>query len=121
MESRSTAFSVFGMERPFVLRQSFVFPASVNTIATTKTKLGITGKMVICKYSILLLLLIHVIVGLGSDQVFGVAKKLIDPRRPRGEATPADQEEGLIPYNPYVQFDAKQIISYNKTVSSSVY
>eukprot|EP00898_Chlorokybus_atmophyticus_P007941 jgi/Chlat1/8148/Chrsp76S00608 len=66
-----------------VFGQSYFFPETIKTLAVTTTARGITSKLVL--------------IGTGSDQVLGMSKKLLDPRRPL-VPTNQDKEEGLLPY-----------------------
>lgn len=45
-----------------------------------------------------------------------VNQRFLDTRRPRGPMTPADVEEGLMSYNPYIPYTPKSILTYNKTI-----
>ncbi len=47
-QSNSTAFSSFSPPpQPLVLRQSYIFPLAINSMATTLTEKGITSKNII--------------------------------------------------------------------------
>jgi hypothetical protein len=104
LNSRSKDFSAYQLPKPFALRQSYVFPTGISAVGISKTKLGITSK--------------QMLFGLTSGQILAMNKKIMDARRPLGAATAADAEEGLAPYDPYLPFDAKSIVSYNKTIHS---
>ncbi|CAG8670205.1 15987_t:CDS:10, partial [Racocetra fulgida] len=47
------------------------------------------------------------------DQVFGLPKRFLDPRRPQRALTNEDKEEMLIPYEPAISDNKKFILSYN--------
>jgi hypothetical protein len=99
---QETSYSTYSLGRAYVKRQSFIFPYGVRTIASTRTTEGITSK--------------HFLFGTTNDQTFAINQKFLDTRRPRAAPTAADQEEGLLPYNPYIPYNPKNVLSYNRTI-----
>lgn len=101
-QSNSTAFSSFNPPPvPMVMRQAYIFPAHISTMAATITEKGITSK--------------HVIVSLKFGGLLSLPKAFLDPRRP---VTPTQQhmEEGTIPYVPEIPINMEAIVNYNKSV-----
>ncbi|KAK9765069.1 hypothetical protein K7432_006895 [Basidiobolus ranarum] len=99
----SKEFSSFDAQRPFVMSQSFIFPEAVTAVGVTTTRNGITSR--------------EVLFALASGQIYGVPKKILDPRRPVGGLSEADKEEMLIQYDPNVPFDGRFSLSYYLPVS----
>lgn len=48
-KSHVKSYSTYALGRPYVKRQSFIFPYAVRALASTKTTLGITSKHFLCK------------------------------------------------------------------------
>ncbi|KAG9004471.1 hypothetical protein FRB94_002342 [Tulasnella sp. JGI-2019a] len=88
--------------RASAIQRSFVIPYGIKALAPTQTKYGISMK--------------DIIVNTDSNQVLSIPRRLLDPRRPNGAATPAEQEEGLIPFNVVLHDDARRILSHTKEV-----
>jgi len=53
---------------------------------------------------------------LDTDQVFGISKRILDPRRPQRALTNEDKEEMLIPYDPAIPDNKKWVLSYHLPV-----
>nr|XP_022343072.1 ER membrane protein complex subunit 1-like isoform X1 [Crassostrea virginica] len=101
-QSNSTAFSSFSSPRqPLVLRQSYIMPLFISTMATTITEKGITSK--------------QLIFALKLGGLLALPKALLDPRRP---LVPSQEtmEEGTIPYIPELPVNAEAIINYNQSL-----
>jgi len=94
-----TSFSGFV---PEILSQSYVFPTGVTAMGVTQTKRGITSRMLV--------------LALATGEIFGLPKRILDPRRPSGVPTNDDREEGLIPYDVLIPINPKAVLSYNQTV-----
>ncbi|CAG8567158.1 11512_t:CDS:10, partial [Dentiscutata heterogama] len=92
-------FTSFSNERPHVNAQAFMFPYGIRTIGVTTTKNGIPVR--------------EFLFALDTDQVFGLSKRFLDPRRPQRALTNEDKEEMLIPYEPAIPDNKKFILSYN--------
>jgi hypothetical protein len=52
---------------PVVLQKTFVFPEGIKAMVTTQSKRGITNK--------------HLVLGLTSDQLLLLDRRMLDPRR----------------------------------------
>ncbi|PQE15765.1 ER membrane complex subunit 1 protein [Rutstroemia sp. NJR-2017a BBW] len=67
------------------------------------TRQGITTRQLLCT--------------LTSNAIVGIPRYLLDPRRPVGrDPTAAEQEEGLLRYQPVIEFDPKMIITHKREV-----
>ena len=95
-------FTSFAANKPHVLSQAYVLPMTPTSIGVTQTKAGITTR--------------EILFGLSSGQLYGINKRLLDPRRPTGKPTSDDKEEGLIPYTPSLDFNPKASASQYETV-----
>ncbi|XP_071146157.1 ER membrane protein complex subunit 1-like isoform X1 [Mytilus edulis] len=105
-QSNSTAFSSHtAPHEPLVLRQSFILPMPIYTMATTITEKGITSKSV-------LFALVH-------GGLLSLPKAFIDPRRPV-IPTQETMEEGIIPYIPELPVSTEAIINYNQSIYNIV-
>ena len=92
----------FGAPAPIGIQKTYILPKSVEILTHTRTKKGIANK--------------HLLLGLTNGQVFSMDLRVIDPRRPMGVPTPSEKEEGLMQYNPYLQFIPHSAVTYNYTV-----
>ena len=54
---------------------------------------------------------------MSNHQLYGVNKRLLDPRRPVGPPTADDKEEMLIPYRPVLDFNPKESASYTLEIA----
>lgn len=89
---------------PHVKSASFIIPEPISHMTTTATLQGITTK------SLLLTLP-------NSGSIISIPRHYLDPRRPAGRPpTKQEQEEGLIPYAPNIEFDPKLVITHQRTV-----
>ncbi|XP_062611133.1 ER membrane protein complex subunit 1-like isoform X1 [Saccostrea cucullata] len=101
-QTNSSAFSSFSSPRqPLVLRQSYIMPLYISTMATTITEKGITSK--------------QLIFALRLGGLLALPKALLDPRRPL-LPTQETMEEGTIPYIPELPVNAEAIINYNQSL-----
>ncbi|KAL0081975.1 hypothetical protein J3Q64DRAFT_1754353 [Phycomyces blakesleeanus] len=98
----STEFSSFEDIKPYVQSSAFTFPYPVRTMGVTTTRLGVSNR--------------EIIFGLESDQILGVTKRLLDPRRPMDKPSKDDTEEGLMPYAP-IPDERRSFLSYNEQVA----
>ena len=102
-----------GSLKPHVITQTFHIPEEVSHMAITQTQQGITSRQLLLALS-------------GSKGVVGIPHQLLDPRRPVGKAPTTQQmEEGLMQYNPLIDFDPKiylthrnEVLGIEKVVSS---
>ncbi|KAI9102440.1 hypothetical protein DFS34DRAFT_609168 [Phlyctochytrium arcticum] len=94
----SSKFSSFNSVRPAVLAQSYSIPNRPTVLGTTKTTYGITTT--------------ELLVGFSDGQLFGVNRRFLDPRRPVGNPTSDDKEEGLIKYRPGLELMTYESAGY---------
>ncbi|PQE33647.1 ER membrane complex subunit 1 protein [Rutstroemia sp. NJR-2017a WRK4] len=88
---------------PHVVSQSFVIPEAITHMSVSQTRQGITTRQLLCT--------------LTSNAIVGIPRYLLDPRRPVGrDPTAAEQEEGLLRYQPVIEFDPKMIITHKREV-----
>lgn len=96
-------FSSFSALPPQAKHQTYVLRTGVKAIGVTSTKLGITNK--------------EFLLALTNEQLLGVGRTFLDPRRPTGEPSKNDKEEGLLPYATEIPSTPTQLISYNRTIA----
>lgn len=84
---------------PSFIQQTYILPGSVESIGSTRTKFGVTTK--------------EFIFALSSNQVLGVPRSLLNPRRGFSR-TPTSEEKaaGLLPYNPVIPFSPQNMLSH---------
>ena len=116
-----------------MLSQAYALPAQPVALAVTQTRHGITSRQVLGAHwrrrrvergrrGCALTPVVHraamrcPIAGLATDQLYGINKKLLDPRRHSNTPTAEDAEEGLIKYAPALVIEPRHILSYNQTV-----
>ena len=98
-------FSSFSSQQPANISQGFIFPRQITSLGVSKTQSGITSR--------------QFILGISGDQLFGLHKRLLDPRRPLGKPTSEDTEEGLIGYTPILHINPLEVLSYDQRVVGS--
>ncbi|KAG8863325.1 hypothetical protein FRB96_008816 [Tulasnella sp. 330] len=91
--------------RASVFQRSFVIPYGIKALTSSQTKYGISMK--------------DIIVSTNSNQVVSIPRRLLDPRRPTGKATPEQQEEGLIPFEVVLHDDGRRILSHQNEVANT--
>ncbi|CAG8515703.1 6939_t:CDS:10 [Diversispora eburnea] len=91
--------SSFSFDRPYVSAQSFMFPYGIRSIGVTTTKNGIAMR--------------EFLFALDTDQILGIPKRILDPRRPQRALTNEDKEEMLIPYESAIPDNKRFILSYH--------
>ncbi|KAF8258763.1 hypothetical protein EI94DRAFT_1728071, partial [Lactarius quietus] len=80
------------------IKQSYIFPHAITSIATTSTKYGISTK-----------------------DIIGVSNRsppVLNPRRTKDKPTSEEQEEWLIQYDPVLPDDAHRVLSHNYHVAN---
>ncbi|BEI80692.1 hypothetical protein CcaverHIS002_0112210 [Cutaneotrichosporon cavernicola] len=78
--------------------QTFILESDVKALTFTTSKYGVTTKD---------LLYIN-----DAGQVAHIPRRFLDPRRPVGKPTKAEQEDMLVPYSPVIPGTAQQVISH---------
>jgi ER membrane protein complex subunit 1 len=89
---------------PYVATQAFVIPEAISHMVVSQTRQGITSRLLLCALP-------------ASNAIVGVPRTILDPRRPVGrDPTPGEIEEGLMRYNPNIEFDPKMLITHKREV-----
>lgn len=92
--------------KPHVISQSYIFPYRINTFAVSSTKQGITTRDILASI---------------PSGIYGIQKRVLDPRRPVGRDPNNDErEEGLFPYSPVVEVDPRSLITHERQVMGVV-
>ncbi|KAJ3216967.1 hypothetical protein HDU67_008696 [Dinochytrium kinnereticum] len=99
----SNEYSSFNPQRPQIQSQSFVFPFPITAMGFTDTREGITTR--------------ELLVGLKTNQVYGINKRFLDTRRPLGNPTSDDKEEQLVAYRPVLDYNPREVISYHLDIA----
>ncbi|KAJ5104583.1 hypothetical protein NUU61_001930 [Penicillium alfredii] len=90
---------------PHVVSQAFIIPEPISHMAVTQTRQGITVRQLLCTLP-------------ASNSIIGIPRHVLDPRRPVDRsATPAETEEGLFQYTPFLYFDGKWYLSHARDVA----
>lgn len=95
-------FSGFTSLAPLSLQKTFVVPRAVSLLHRTITKAGLSNK--------------NVLLGTASGQIVSVDLRTVHPRRPLGEPSKTEKEEGLLQYSPYLLFAPAAMVSQNESV-----
>lgn len=94
--------SSFNSPAPIALQKTYVFPRKITSMHHSVTSRGITNK--------------NLLMGLGSGQLYAVDLRMLDPRRPVNKPTPAEMEEKLMQYVPFIGLHPFQMLSTNSTL-----
>jgi len=94
--------SSFNSPAPIALQKTYVFPRKITSMHHSVTSRGITNK--------------NLLMGLGSGQLYAVDLRMLDPRRPINKPTPAEMEEKLMQYVPFIGLHPFQMLSTNSTL-----
>lgn len=79
------------------LTQTFILPSAVRALSFTTSKFGVATKDVVY---------------ISDGYVANLPRRLLDPRRPLGKPTKAEQEEMLIPYDAVIHYSPQNVISH---------
>lgn len=92
----------FPLNKPYVAIQTYVIPEPISHMTVTQTSQGITSKELLC-------VLPH------SKSLIGIPRAILDPRRPVGrEPSKTEQFEGLMKYQPALEFDPKWYLNHQR-------
>ena len=97
------AFSSFSSLPPIAIQKTFISPKSIKTLSRTITAKGLSNK--------------NILIGTMSGQILSVDMRAIHPRRPLGEPTKFEKEEGLLQYSPYLHLPGLTYTSQNISVA----
>jgi hypothetical protein len=104
LDSAANVSSLAGNTEPFTLTQSYQIPEPISKLAVTQTRQGITSRQLLAVLS-------------DSNSIVGIPRGVIDPRRPIGrDPTKDEQMEGLMRYNPVIEFDPKWHLNHAREV-----
>lgn len=97
--------SPVGVPLPWLVSQSYMMSQPLATLTVTQTRQGISTKQLIAYLP-------------ESHGILGLARQLLDPRRPVGrDPTPAEVEaEGLIRYAPALEVDPRAVVSHQRDI-----
>jgi hypothetical protein len=90
--------------KPYVLSASYQIPAEISHMTVTQTRQGITSRELLVTVP-------------SINSIIGIPRQVIDPRRPIGRDTTAqEKEEGIMPYAPSIQWDPKWHLTHKYEV-----
>lgn len=102
--SAANVSSLAGNTEPFTLTQSYQIPESISKLSVTQTRQGIASRQLLAVLA-------------DSNSIVGIPRGVIDPRRPIGrDPTKDEQMEGLMRYNPVIEFDPKWHLNHAREV-----
>lgn len=89
---------------PYVLSMAFTIPGPISSMFVSSTTQGITPRTLLC------VLPTH-------NAIMAIPRSVLDPRRPVGrDPTPAEAEEGLFRYAPFIDFEPKWFLNHKREV-----
>ncbi|GAB7331412.1 hypothetical protein MBLNU13_g02834t1 [Cladosporium sp. NU13] len=104
LDSAANVSSLAGNTEPFTLTQSYQIPEPISKLSVTQTRQGITSRQLLAVLA-------------DSNSIVGIPRGVIDPRRPIGrDPTKDEQMEGLVRYNPVIEFDPKWHLNHAREV-----
>jgi hypothetical protein len=103
---KDSQFSAFNSVPPLCVQKTFVMPRVITSLQHTTSAHGISNK--------------NILVGFNSGQVYAVDMRSIHPRRPLGEPTLHEKEEGLMMYNPFINLFPTQSLTYDYTLENGI-
>ena len=104
LDSAANVSSLAGNTEPFTLTQSYQIPEPIAKLSVTQTRQGITSRQLLAVLA-------------DSNSIVGIPRGVIDPRRPIGrDPTKDEQMEGLVRYNPVIEFDPKWHLNHAREV-----
>lgn len=104
LDSAANVSSLAGNTEPFTLTQSYQIPEPISKLSVTQTRQGITSRQLLAVLA-------------DSNSIVGIPRGVIDPRRPIGrDPTKDEQMEGLMRYNPVIEFDPKWHLNHAREV-----
>ncbi|KAL4821109.1 hypothetical protein BDW67DRAFT_152078 [Aspergillus spinulosporus] len=103
--SASNYSSIADLPLPHVISQSFIISEPISYMAVTQTRQGITTRQLLATLP-------------ESNAIIGIPRPVLDPRRPVGrDPTPAEAEEGLMKYAPFLDFDGRWYLTHARQVA----
>ncbi|EFR00989.1 hypothetical protein MGYG_03990 [Nannizzia gypsea CBS 118893] len=96
--------SISSLTMPHVISQAYMIPEAISNMAVTQTRQGITLRQLLCTLP-------------ASRSIVGIPRPILEPRRPVGrDPTAQEAEEGLMRYNPNLEFDPKWYLTHSRDV-----
>lgn len=90
--------------KPYTMSQSFQIPEEISSFSVSHTRQGITSRMILAVIP-------------GAAGIVGIPIQFLDPRRPIGrDPTATEAMEGLIKYNPILEFNPQWYLSHQREV-----
>jgi len=96
-------FSSFNYIQPYIASKSYLFDSVITSIGVTSTRNSIANR--------------EIIVGLDSNEMYGIHSILLNARRKISPPTNNDKQEGLIQYRPGIPINTKFIMTYSLPVT----
>lgn len=101
----SSIYGVDMLPEPHVISQAYIIPEPISHMAVSQTRQGIATRLLLCTLP-------------ESNAIIGIPRPVLDPRRPVGrDPIPAEAEEGLFKYNPFLEFDGRWFITHARDVT----
>ncbi|KAF3479691.1 DUF1620 domain-containing protein [Arthroderma uncinatum] len=99
-----SSISTNNIALPHVISQAYMIPEAISNMAVTQTRQGISIRQLLCTLP-------------ASNSIVGIPRPVLEPRRPVGrEPTPQEAEEGLMKYNPNLEFDPRWYLTHSREV-----
>ena len=99
-----SSFDPGAIMTPHVIQQAFTIAEPISHMAVTRTGQGITTRQLLCTLP-------------NSNAIVGIPRHILDPRRPVDrDPTPAEAEEGLFRYTPFLDLDPKWYLTHAREV-----
>ncbi len=100
---RAATYSAYSSIAPIAMQKTFTLPRAVTALQHTVTTSGVSNK--------------NILVGLRTGQVYALDMRQIHPRRPMGDPSQSEKEEGLAKYNPFLVLSPFTALTFNSTLS----
>ncbi|KAI5289081.1 hypothetical protein KEM54_004444 [Ascosphaera aggregata] len=101
---KAVNYTNIDLPEPHVFTQSYIIAEPISVMSVTQTRQGITTRNLIVYLP-------------ESGSIASIPRVLLNARRPVGrDPTPAETEEGLIPYSPYLDIDGRWYLSHARDV-----
>ncbi|KAM5465946.1 hypothetical protein MauCBS54593_006194 [Microsporum audouinii] len=96
--------SISNFTMPHIISQAYMIPEAISNMAVTQTRQGISIRQLLCTLP-------------ASRSIVGIPRPILDPRRPIGrDPTSQEAAEGLMKYNPNLEFDPKWYLTHSRDV-----
>lgn len=92
--------SAFSAPTPLAMQKTYILPRTVRAVHVTRTAKGIAHK--------------NILLALGTGQLYSLDPRLVHPRRPLSDPSPAEKEEGLTRYQPTLLFNPQNYLTLDE-------